>query len=250
MANETVSYDAEDHGRDAMTLAGYVVWEGRDPGAHRISYIGQSRASWLTRRINAGLKRALDLFGAASGLVLLMPLLIGISIAIKTTSRGPVLFRQTRYGRHGTPFTVLKFRTMHLEQCDPSGVAQTVADDPRVTLVGRFLRKSNFDELPQLLNVLKGEMSLVGPRPHVPGMLAAGVPYERFDPRYMERHQALPGLTGLAQVNGYRGETREAHAARMRLECDLTYIRQQSVLLDIKIIAATVYTEFFKGKGY
>ena len=170
------------------------------------------------------MKKLLDLGGATAGLVLLAPLLTGIAVAIKLTSSGPVLFRQQRYGLNGKPFQVLKFRTMRIDMCDPSGVTQTVADDPRVTMVGRFLRRSNFDELPQLINVLKGEMSLVGPRPHVPGMLAAGVPYETFDGRYMERHCVRPGLTGLAQVKGYRGETRDEHAARMRLEYDLKYI--------------------------
>eukprot|EP00903_Cladosiphon_okamuranus_P001193 g1191.t1 len=145
---------------------------------------------------------------------------------------------------------MFKFRSMHVNMCDTTGIAQTVANDPRLTAVGGFLRKSNFDELPQLINVLKGDMSLVGPRPHVPGMLAAGVPYETFDPRYMSRHQALPGITGLAQVNGFRGETKDAHAARMRLEYDLAYIRRRTTLFDIRILAATIVKEFFKGNGY
>ncbi|TYC52903.1 sugar transferase [Rhodobacterales bacterium] len=196
------------------------------------------------------MKKLLDLGGATAGLVLLAPLLTGIAVAIKLTSSGPVLFRQQRYGLNGKPFQVLKFRTMRIDMCDPSGVTQTVADDPRVTMVGRFLRRSNFDELPQLINVLKGEMSLVGPRPHVPGMLAAGVPYETFDGRYMERHCVRPGLTGLAQVKGYRGETRDEHAARMRLEYDLKYIETISVGLDIRIIAETVVREFLGGNGY
>ncbi|MEM9634581.1 MAG: sugar transferase, partial [Pseudomonadota bacterium] len=123
-------------------------------------------------------------------------------------------------------------------------------DDPRITTVGNFLRRSNFDELPQLINVLKGEMSLVGPRPHVPGMLANGVPYEDFDPRYLSRHQVKPGITGLAQVNGFRGETRNAYAASMRLHFDLEYIRRRSMFLDLKIIVKTVIKEFFKGNGY
>jgi len=250
LTNETVLFDAENQGREAAHLAAFSVCDGRianGVGAHGTRH---SRGNRFARAFSTGVKKALDLTGATLGLVLLVPLFIAISVAIKTTSRGPVLFRQKRYGRRGVPFTVLKFRTMHLHQCDRSGVAQTVANDPRVTAVGAFLRKSNFDELPQLINVLRGEMSLVGPRPHVPGMLAAGVPYEHFDPRYMERHDVLPGLTGLAQVNGFRGETREAHAARMRLECDLAYIRKQSVFLDLKIIAATLVSEFFIGSGY
>jgi len=233
-----------------MNIAGYVTWGRRStlPAAaspHRVA------AGWRAAgAANNVLKKLLDLTGAGTGLLLLFPLFVAVSVAIKLTSRGPVFFKQTRYGLNGAPFTVLKFRTMHVDMCDSTGVRQTVENDPRVTLVGAFLRKSNFDELPQLINVLKGDMSLVGPRPHVPGMLAAGVPYEEFDPRYMDRHRVLPGITGLAQVKGFRGETREVYAARMRLEHDLAYIRQQSVLLDVKIILATVAREFFSGKGY
>ncbi len=197
-----------------------------------------------------GLKRTLDLLGAGLGLVLLLPLFLVIAVAIKLTSRGPVFFRQARYGLNGDLFTILKFRTMHTHLCDKSGIAQTAQNDPRVTLVGKFLRRSNFDELPQLVNILRGDMSLVGPRPHVPGMLAAGVPYEDFDPRYMDRFKVPPGLTGLAQVKGFRGETRDSHAARMRLEHDLVYIRKQSIVLDVKIILETVVREFFSSNGY
>ncbi|WP_247646166.1 sugar transferase [Labrenzia sp. VG12] len=229
-----------------MSLAEYVVWRGANADTIDVS----RRRSRVMRAVDSGLKKTLDLTGAFAGLILLFPLFVAISVAIKTTSRGPVFFRQQRYGRDGTPFTVLKFRSMHMHLCDKSGVAQTVEDDPRVTAVGGFLRKSNFDELPQLINVLKGDMSLVGPRPHVPGMLAAGMPYEHFDTRYMTRHRVLPGITGLAQVNGFRGETRDPYAARMRLEYDLAYIRRQSVFLDIRILATTVVKEFFKGKGY
>ncbi len=195
-------------------------------------------------------KRAFDFTGAAAGIVLLMPLFAAIAVAIKANSPGPVLFRQKRHGANGTFFEILKFRTMYADKGDQSGVRQTVANDPRVTAVGQFLRKSNFDELPQLFNVLRGEMSLVGPRPHVPGMLAAGQPYEEFDPRYMERHKVRPGLTGLAQVNGYRGETKTTRAALMRLECDLVYIELNNPKLDIKIIAKTIAREFFNGRGY
>ncbi|WP_428643689.1 sugar transferase [Roseibium sp.] len=196
------------------------------------------------------LKRSLDIFGSASGLLLLFPLFVAVALAIKLTSRGPVFFRQQRYGLNGTPFTILKFRTMYVDLCDQSGVSQTVTNDPRVTWIGRFLRRSNFDELPQLMNVLRGEMSLVGPRPHVPGMLAAGVPYEEFDERYMDRHSALPGITGLAQVRGYRGETKDAHAALMRLRSDLEYVETQTFFLDVQIILQTIVTEFFTGCGY
>lgn len=196
------------------------------------------------------LKRGLDLFGAICGLLLLTPLFVILAAVIKVTSKGPVLFKQDRHGLDGKTFKAYKFRSMYVDQCDQSGVRQTVKDDPRITPIGRFLRKSNFDELPQLLNVLKGEMSLVGPRPHVPGMLANGVPYEQFDPRYQSRHRVKPGITGLAQVNGFRGETKTAHAASMRLYYDLKYIEVRSLFLDVKIIVNTVVQEFFGGKGY
>lgn len=183
-------------------------------------------------------------------MLLLLPLFVAIATAIKITSRGPVIFSQKRYGLNGELFTIFKFRTMHQHLGDGSGVAQTVSNDPRVTAVGSFLRRSNFDELPQLLNVLRGDMSLVGPRPHVPGMLAAGVDYEKFDKRYMDRHQVRPGITGLAQVNGFRGETTDAYSAKMRLEYDLQYLEQQCFLLDIKLIGQTVAREFISGNGY
>lgn len=195
-------------------------------------------------------KRTFDLLGATAGIILLFPLLALIAVVIKANSQGPVIFRQMRYGEDGKLFEIYKFRTMYVDKCDHSGVRQTIANDPRVTAVGDFLRRSNFDELPQLFNVLRGEMSLVGPRPHVPGMLAAGIPYEDFDQRYMDRHKVKPGLTGLAQVNGCRGETKDRRAAQVRLEYDLSYIEQQSVRLDVKIIYETVVKEFFKGNGY
>ncbi len=207
------------------------------------------RTSARSRRSGIA-KRSVDLIGAASGLLLLLPLLLLLALAIKASSRGPVLFRQKRHGLNGKTFTIYKFRTMYVEQSDLTGIQQTIAGDPRITPIGHFLRRSNFDELPQLLNVLYGEMSLVGPRPHVPGMLACGVPYEVFDPRYQIRHQVKPGLTGLAQVNGFRGETKDAHSARMRLNHDLDYIRRRSLSLDLSILFKTVLREFFSGNGY
>ncbi len=164
-----------------------------------------------------------------------------------------MFFCQDRYGLNGELFCVYKFRTMRPGDGGDltGGVQQTVKDDPRVTRIGKLLRKTSFDELPQLLNILKGEMSVVGPRPHVPGMLAAGgMLYEDFDPRYMCRHVVKPGLTGLAQVSGFRGETTTAYAARGRLEHDLDYIRRQSLPLDIGITARTFWTEFVSGTGY
>jgi lipopolysaccharide/colanic/teichoic acid biosynthesis glycosyltransferase len=194
-------------------------------------------------------KRALDVLGATAGLVILGPLLIGIALAIKATSPGPVFFRQKRYGYHNRRFWIYKFRTMYVDRGDQRGTQQAKADDPRVTPLGRILRKSSLDELPQLINVLKGDMSLVGPRPHVPGMLANAMLYEEFIPYYFQRHNMRPGVTGLAQVCGYRGSTTEPDAALSRVDCDLQYIERWSLGLDIEIILRTVVREFFSGSG-
>nr|WP_181704254.1 sugar transferase [Chthonobacter albigriseus] len=195
------------------------------------------------------IKRSLDFLLALAALIALAPLLLTIAAIIRLTSRGPVLFSQERVGLGNETFRIFKFRSMYTDRCDLSGVAQTTENDPRVTPIGRFIRRTSIDELPQLLNVLKGDMSLVGPRPHVPGMLAAGVPYDELVPNYGLRHIVRPGLTGLAQVNGYRGPTTDAYKARRRVECDLEYIRSFNVLLDIKIILRTIRSEFLSGSG-
>ncbi|CTQ55777.1 UDP-glucose:undecaprenyl-phosphate glucose-1-phosphate transferase [Roseibium album] len=249
MTNETVTYETEASRRKAIDSADQSHWDhwiNREQRDNHVPFQRIGKSGSVARL----LKRAFDLIGAGIGTVLLLPLLAVICAAIKLTSNGPVFFRQQRYGLNGVPFTVLKFRTMHTHLCDRSGIEQTVANDPRITRVGTFLRKSNFDELPQLINVLKGDMSLVGPRPHVPGMLAAGMPYEIFDKRYMDRHQVRPGITGLAQVHGFRGETKDEFAASMRLELDLKYIETRSLMLDVKIVFKTIAYEFFTGNGY
>lgn len=194
-------------------------------------------------------KRALDIFGASVGLVVLGPLMIGIAIAIKLTSPGPVLFQQKRYGYHSRRFWIYKFRTMYVHLGDQRGTQQTTSDDPRVTPLGRILRKSSLDELPQLINVLKGDMSLVGPRPHVPGMLAGGMLYEELTPYYFQRHNMRPGVTGLAQICGLRGSTAAPASAIERLDCDLRYIETWSFWLDLQIICRTIVREFFSGSG-
>lgn len=195
-------------------------------------------------------KRVFDIVLASGALLFFAPMLIAIAVAIKLTSRGPVLFHQYRYGYRNRRFKIYKFRSMRTDAGDARGVKQTVQGDSRVTAVGRVLRKTSLDEIPQLINVIKGDMSLVGPRPHVPGMLAADVPYEDLVPYYFQRHSARPGITGLAQVNGCRGSTVEAGRAISRIDYDLDYIERWSLRMDIMIIVQTVRREFLSGTGF
>jgi lipopolysaccharide/colanic/teichoic acid biosynthesis glycosyltransferase len=194
-------------------------------------------------------KRVFDIVAAGAALLFFMPLLIVIAVAIKATSSGPVLFHQSRYGFRNRFFKIYKFRTMRMDACDARGVKQTVQGDSRITPIGRILRKTSLDEIPQLINVIKGDMSLVGPRPHVPGMLAAKLPYEDLVPYYFQRHSARPGITGLAQVNGCRGSTVESNRAISRIDYDLDYIEKWSLRMDIMIIARTIRREFLSGSG-
>jgi lipopolysaccharide/colanic/teichoic acid biosynthesis glycosyltransferase len=195
------------------------------------------------------LKRGIDIVLSAGALIALAPTLLILAIAIKLSSPGPVLFRQWRYGRNGVPFRIYKFRTMRTDACDPTGVRQVTAGDPGVTPLGQFMRSRSLDELPQLFNVLRGDMSLVGPRPHAIGMKAAGVLYEELVPYYALRHAVRPGLSGWAQANGLRGPTTEAQCSRSRIDHDLAYIQNQSLALDMKIIWMTIKSEFIVGSG-
>lgn len=194
-------------------------------------------------------KRVFDVAGAGVALLFLAPLFAALALAIRWESPGPVFFVQNRYGRRGRLFRVYKFRTMYADMTDRSGVCQTVAGDRRVTRIGHILRLTSFDELPQLFNVLKGEMSLVGPRPHVPGMLAGGFLYEDLVPYYFQRYTVRPGLTGLAQSNGCRGSTTDPAAAIARVDYDLDYIENWSLWLDCKIVLRTIRREFISGSG-
>jgi lipopolysaccharide/colanic/teichoic acid biosynthesis glycosyltransferase len=194
-------------------------------------------------------KRVFDAVAASLALFFFAPLFIAIAVAIKMTSRGPVLFHQHRYGYRNRLFKIYKFRSMHTERGDVAGIRQTIQGDPRITTVGRILRNTSLDEIPQLINVVRGDMSLVGPRPHVPGMLAANIPYEDLVPYYFQRHTARPGITGLAQVSGCRGSTVEPGAAISRIGYDLDYIEKWSLRMDIAIIARTVRREFLSGSG-
>jgi polysaccharide biosynthesis protein PslA len=195
-------------------------------------------------------KRIFDIVVASGALLFLAPVLLAIAIVIKITSPGPALFFQYRYGYGNRRFKIYKFRSMRVDVCDTKGVKQTVRGDARVTWIGRILRKTSLDEFPQLVNVIKGEMSLVGPRPQVPGQLAADLLYEDLVPYYFQRHMARPGITGLAQVSGYRGSTVEAGRAISRIDYDLEYIEKWSLGLDIMIILRTIRREFLSGSAF
>lgn len=197
----------------------------------------------LTNTINWWLKRIIDFVGALVAIVVSSPIMIGAAIAIKCTSKGPVIFKQERIGLHNEPFQMYKFRSMVQQTDEEEKKGWTVKDDPRVTKVGAFLRKTSLDELPQLFNILKGDMSLVGPRPERPQFVEK---FKEEIPRYMIKHQVRPGLTGWAQVNGYRGDT----SIRKRVEYDIYYIENWTMGMDIKILFMTFFTGFINKNAY
>jgi Undecaprenyl-phosphate glucose phosphotransferase len=184
------------------------------------------------------LKRLVDIVCTLLGIAIVLPVLICIAIAIKMDSAGPVLFRQTRHGYGNRTFRVFKFRTMRVLE-DGAAFRQATANDPRITRVGRVLRRTNLDELPQLLNVLWGDMSLVGPRPHP---VALNDDFSTRISLYNRRHNILPGITGWAQVNGHRGETDNEMKMRQRVEHDLWYVDNWSLLLDLRILLLTIFS--------
>jgi exopolysaccharide biosynthesis polyprenyl glycosylphosphotransferase len=189
---------------------------------------------------NRLVKRAFDLCFAVPALILLAPMLLLTAIAIKLDSRGPVFFKQMRVGRGNELFAVFKFRSMRVDQCDADGTVSTRRDDDRITRVGALIRMTSIDELPQLLNVLFGSMSIVGPRPHALGSLAGQQLFWEVDERYWHRHALKPGITGLAQVRGFRGATYRRDDLTRRLQADLEYIAGWSVLRDFKILLSTI----------
>lgn len=197
----------------------------------------------LTNTLNWIAKRCMDVVGSLVGLVVVSPIMLIVAVLIKTTSPGPVIFKQERVGLHNRTFYMYKFRTMEQQKEAEEKKAWTVRDDPRVTKIGRILRKTSIDEFPQLFNILKGDMSLVGPRPERPLFV------ERFKeeiPRYMVKHQVRPGLTGWAQINGYRGDT----SIRKRVEYDLYYIENWTFGFDLKIMFLTIFKGFINKNAY
>ena len=192
-------------------------------------------------------------FDRCVGLLMLLalsPLMIGVALAVRLTSRGPVLFRQKRHGFNNELIEVFKFRSMYVDQCDAGAARMVTRGDPRVTPVGRFIRKTSLDELPQLFNVLKGDLSLVGPRPHALQAKAANTLYDQVVDGYFARHKVKPGITGWAQVNGWRGETDTSEKLQRRVEHDLFYIENWSVILDMQILLTTPFALFKTENAY
>ena len=197
----------------------------------------------LANTANMLIKRFVDIFGAVVAIVLFSPIMLIAVIGVKTTSKGPLIFKQERVGLHNRPFQMYKFRSMEVQESEDEKKGWTRKNDPRVTKIGRILRKTSIDELPQFFNVLKGDMSLIGPRPERPLFV------EKFMeeiPRYMIKHQVRPGITGWAQVNGYRGDT----SIRKRIEYDLYYIENWSMALDFRILFLTFFKGFINKNAY
>jgi exopolysaccharide biosynthesis polyprenyl glycosylphosphotransferase len=194
-------------------------------------------------------KSTIDRFCASLLLLLIAPLLLAIVLLVKLTSPGPILFRQQRFGLNNRKFEVLKFRTLYNSRSDPNAWRPVERHDKRVTSVGKFLRALSLDELPQLVNVLKGDMSLIGPRPLPVDLRVEGRPCSEF-PRYPARHRVRPGITGLAQVKGSRGGMEATQQLEQRLAYDLEYINNYSLFLDAKIAIATVYVVLGRSNAY
>ena len=216
----------------------------------RIANLGEFSSLSLTRSPLSALqraeKRALDIVIAAIALIVLAPLLAVVALLIKLDGPGPALFRQTRYGFNQQPFSILKFRPMRVLENDRA-VRAVTRNDPRVTKIGALLRRFSIDELPQIANVLAGDMSLVGPRPHA---LSHDQQFERKIARYARRHNVKPGITGWAQVRGYRGEILSDETLAGRIDHDLYYIDNWSLWLDVKILALTIFSARSRANAY
>ena len=197
----------------------------------------------LTNTFHAMVKRAMDIVGSVFGIIVASPIMLLACLLIKLTSPGPLIYKQERVGLHNKTFRMYKFRSMEVQPESEEKKAWTTKNDPRVTGIGKLMRRTSIDELPQLFNILKGDMSLVGPRPERPFFVEK---FREEIPRYMVKHQVRPGLTGWAQVNGYRGDT----SIRKRIEYDLYYIENWTIGLDIKIMFLTIFKGFVNKNAY
>jgi len=197
----------------------------------------------LTNTVNRMIKRLIDIIGSIVALILFSPIMLVVAILVKKSSPGPIFFAQERIGLGNRPFKMYKFRSMGVQDPKKEAKEWTTKNDARVTPVGRIIRKTSLDELPQFWNVLKGDMSLIGPRPERPLFVEK---FKEEIPRYMIKHQVRPGITGWAQVNGFRGDT----SIRSRIEHDLYYIENWSLGLDIKILFLTFFKGFVNKNAY
>ena len=197
----------------------------------------------LTDPVKATAKRAVDICGALVGIILFSPIMLVVAILIKLTSPGPIIFKQERVGLHNRPFMMYKFRSMVQQTEADEKKGWTVPGDPRVTRVGRFIRKTSIDEFPQFFNVLAGQMSLIGPRPERTQFVEM---FKEEIPRYMIKHQVRPGMTGWAQVNGLRGDT----SIYERVKYDIWYIENWTMSLDVKILFLTIFKGFVNKNAY
>lgn len=197
----------------------------------------------LSNTVNRCCKRLFDIIFSLFAIILTSPIMLATVLAIKLTSPGPIIFKQERIGLHNKPFNMYKFRSMIIQKAENEKKGWSTKDDPRVTKVGRFIRKYSIDELPQFFNVLKGDMSVVGPRPERPQFVDK---FKEEIPRYMVKHQVRPGLTGWAQINGYRGDT----SIKRRIEHDIYYIENWTLFFDIRIVFLTVFRMFIDKNAY
>lgn len=197
----------------------------------------------LSNTLNMFLKRMVDIIGALIAIILFSPIMLMAAIGVKATSKGPLIFKQERVGLHNKPFWMYKFRSMEVQPESDEKKGWTKKDDPRVTKIGKILRKTSIDELPQFFNVLKGDMSLIGPRPERPLFVEK---FKEEIPRYMIKHQVRPGITGWAQVNGYRGDS----SIKKRIEYDLFYIENWTMTFDVKILLLTFFKGFINKNAY
>lgn len=197
----------------------------------------------LTNTVNKCIKRLMDIVGSLVCIILFSPIMAVVAVLVKKSSPGPIIFCQERVGLHNKPFKMYKFRSMGVQSASKEQKAWTVHNDPRVTPVGKIIRKTSLDELPQLFNVLKGDMSLIGPRPERPLFVEK---FKEEIPRYMIKHQVRPGMTGWAQVCGFRGDT----SIEGRIEHDIFYIENWTLSFDIKILFLTVFKGFVNKNAY
>jgi polysaccharide biosynthesis protein PslA len=238
--NIQVVTDEYSHKNSAQTGELAAISSGR--------VFSREQPHWWDYRLR--IKRTIDIALASAALMLLSPIMAAAIVAIKIESPGPILFKQQRFGYNNVVFRIWKFRSMYIDHGDPAGATRTVRNDPRVTRMGYWLRRTSVDELPQLCNILRGEMSCVGPRAHPVAMRVCGKPYGEVVDNYADRHQIWPGMTGLAQVNGLRGEVDCIEKAKLRTGYDLKYIENWSLMLDMKIMVQTIFILFRDKNAY